>query len=192
MIMNDVLVLNSDLMPVSHLPLSVVGWEDAVKAVYLGTVSVVAEYEDWEVHSPSMTMKVPSVVMTKRYLHFQRKVAFTSEQIYLRDRYTCQYCDKVFGQQKLTMDHVVPRKFGGKTTWENITTSCGPCNFKKGSNKKITPKVQPRRPTYYELLAIRKEYPLAIPCEQWVDYLDWPADNLFVKGKNILRNQLVA
>jgi 5-methylcytosine-specific restriction endonuclease McrA len=188
----DVVVLNTDLMPVNQLPLSTIKWQDAIKAVFLDTVSVIAEYEDWEVHSPSLTMRVPSVIMTKRYLHFQRKIAFTEEQIFLRDRYTCQYCHKVFPEHKLTMDHVVPRKYGGKTTWDNISSACGPCNFKKGSNKRIVPNVMPRKPTYYELLAIRKEYPLAIPCEQWIDYLDWPADNLFVKQKKILRTQLTA
>jgi 5-methylcytosine-specific restriction endonuclease McrA len=179
----DTLVLNSDLMPVNQLPLSTIKWDDAIKAVYLDSVSVIAEYEDWEVHSPSVTMRVPSVIMTRRYLHFQRKIAFTPEQLYLRDRYTCQYCRKVFPEHKLTMDHVLPRKFGGKTTWENISTSCGPCNFKKGSNQRIVPSVMPVKPTYFQLLAIRKEYPLAIPCEQWIDYLDWPAENLFVKEK---------
>ncbi len=185
----DTLVLNTDLMPVNMLPLSTIKWQEAIKAVFLDTVSVIAEYEDWEVHSPSLTMRVPSVIMTKRYLHFQRKIAFTPEQIYLRDRYTCQYCRKAFPEHKLTMDHVVPRKHGGKTTWDNIATACGPCNFKKGSNKRIVPSVMPRKPTYYELLAIRKDFPLAIPCEQWIDYLDWPADNLFVaeKKKKILR-----
>lgn len=188
----DCLILNSDLMPVNQIPLSTIKWTDAVKAVFIDAVAVVAEYDDWEVHSPSVTMRVPAVVMTRRYLNFQRNVAFSPAQIYLRDRYTCQYCMKVFPESRLTMDHVLPRKHGGKTTWANIASSCGPCNLRKGSNKKIVPKVMPRRPTYYELLAIRKEYPLIIPCEKWIDYLDWPSDNLFVSGKNILRDTLVA
>jgi 5-methylcytosine-specific restriction endonuclease McrA len=186
----DTLVLNSDLSPVNQFPLSTIKWQEAIKAVFLDTVSIIAEYEDWEVHSPSLTMRVPSIIMTKQYLHFQRNIAFTDDNIYLRDRYTCQYCMKVF--HKLTMDHVLPRKFGGKTTWDNIASSCGPCNFKKGSNRKIVPKRMPRKPTYYEMLAIRKEYPLAIPCEQWIDYLDWPAENLFVSEKKVQRTRIAA
>ncbi len=186
-----VLILNADLAPVSQLPLSTLKWQAAIRAIFLGTVSVVAEYEDWEVHSPSMTMRVPSVIMTRRYLHYQRKTSFSKDHIYLRDRYTCSYCNRVFPEHKLTMDHVLPCKYGGKTTWENITTSCGPCNFNKGSNRKIVPKRKPYKPTYYELLAIRKEYPLMVPCEQWIDYLDWPQTTLNIR-KNILQDTLVA
>lgn len=189
-----VLVLNADYAPVSHLPLSTMRWQEAVRAIYLGTVSIVSEYDDWEVHSPSVTMRVPSVVMTKRYLHFSRRVAFCDTNLFLRDRYTCQYCGKVFPEHSLTMDHVLPCKYGGETSWENIATSCGPCNFKKGCDRTVLPKNKPYKPTYYELLNIRKEYPLMIPSANWIDYIDWPNENLFVTGgqKEILHNSLAA
>jgi 5-methylcytosine-specific restriction endonuclease McrA len=185
-----VLILNADSAPVSHIPLSTVKWPAAIRALFLGTVSVVEEYDDWEVHSPSTTMRVPAVVMAKRYLHFQRKVSFSDSHVFLRDRYTCQYCHRQFPEHRLTMDHVLPCKYGGKTNWENITTACGPCNFAKGSNRKIVPRKLPYKPTYYELLAIRKEFPLHIPCEKWIPYLDWPEKNLI--GKNILQNTSAA
>ncbi len=187
----DVLILNADSAPLTLLPLSTIKWQKAIGALYSGALSVVAEYDDWDVHSPSITMRVPSVVMTRKYLHFQRKVAFTDTHVFLRDRYTCQYCHKVFPSGKLTYDHVLPAKYGGKTTWENIATACGPCNFRKGSNRKIVPNKMPRKPSYYELLAIRKEFPIAVPCKQWVDYLDWPQNNVFI-GKNILQSALAA
>lgn len=191
----QVLVLNADYAPVSQLPLSTMPWQAAVRAIFLDTVSVVAEYDDWEVHSPSLTMRVPSVVMTKRYLHYQRRTTFSDRNLFLRDRYTCQYCHRVFPENSLTMDHVLPCRYGGETTWENITTACGPCNFRKGCDRKIVPMKKPYRPTYYELLNIRKEYPLSVPCEKWVDYLDWPEEKLFVgssKGKNILHDSMAA
>ena len=191
-----VLVLNADYAPVSHLPLATMNWRQAIRAVFLDTVTVIAEYDDWEVHSPSVTMRVPSVIMTKQYLHFSRRVAFSDANLFLRDRYTCAYCQKAFPEHSLTMDHVLPCKYGGETSWENITTACGPCNFKKGHNRKIVPAKMPYKPTYYELLNIRKEFPLSVPSEQWVDYLDWPAEKLFISnGKKeniILRNTLAA
>lgn len=190
--MSHVLVLNSDSQPINCLPLSTIDWQVAIKAMYLDTVSVIAEYDDWEVHSPSMTIRVPSIIMTKTYLHFQRKLTFNDEQLFLRDRYTCQYCLKIFPKGRLTMDHVLPRSHGGRTTWDNISASCSPCNLKKGSDKRVLPNKMPWKPSYYELLAIRKEYPLSVPCEDWVDYLDWPEDKLFVNDKKILRTQLVA
>ena len=33
----------------------------------------------------------------------------------------------------LPVDHVVPRRPGGDSTWENIVASCAPCNRKKGN-----------------------------------------------------------
>lgn len=192
----DTLVLNSDMSPITVFPLSTINWENAVKAIWIDAVSIVAEYDDWEVHSPSTTMAVPSIIMTKQHLHFQRTVAFTSDNIHLRDRYTCGYCMKVFPQGKLTLDHVTPRKYGGKNTWENLISACGPCNSKKGHDSKVRPNKAAYKPTYYELLAIRKEYPLVVPCSKWVDFLGWPEENLFVKGENgkkiLLHNRLAA
>lgn len=181
------LVLNADSSPVSLLPLSTAKWQYAVRALYAGSVSVVAEYDDWEVHSPSMTIRVPSVIMAKRYLHYHRRANFSGDNVFLRDRYTCQYCLKKFPESMLTMDHVLPVRYGGETKWNNIATSCGPCNTRKGSNRTIVPKTPVRAPTYYELLALRKEYPIVIPSLDWVDYLDWPEEN--IQYKKILKNK---
>ncbi len=179
-------------MPVNYLPLSVIGWQNAIRAVILDTVAVVAEYEDWEIHSQNLTMKVPSIIMSKRHLHFDHQVAFSDEKVFLRDRFTCQYCHTVFSENRLTMDHVVPRSKGGKTTWTNITTACGPCNFNKGSNRKIVPIKMPHKPSYYELLGIRKEYPLVVHREDWADFLDWPEENIRFSDKKILSQRLAA
>ena len=31
------------------------------------------------------------------------------------------------------MDHVVPRSRGGRSSWDNVVTSCAPCNLRKGN-----------------------------------------------------------
>jgi 5-methylcytosine-specific restriction endonuclease McrA len=188
---NSTLILNADSAPLSLLPLTTIPWYNAIKAMCLGTVSVVEEYEDWEVHSPSMTIRVPSVLMTKRYLSSKRKISFSKDHIHLRDHYTCQYCYKVFPSSLLTMDHVVPHSHGGRKTWENIVSACGPCNHNKGDDHRIVPKRMPRKPSYYELVNIRKEFPLSIPCDTWANYLDWPEDKLYI-GRNILRDTMAA
>jgi hypothetical protein len=36
------------------------------------------------------------------------------------------------GTLSVTLDHVVPRSRGGRTTWENVVTACGRCNREKG------------------------------------------------------------
>ncbi len=60
------LVLNADFRPLSYYPLSLWSWQDAIKAVFLERVNIVANY-DRAVHSPSFEMKLPSVVSLKTY-----------------------------------------------------------------------------------------------------------------------------
>ncbi len=103
------LVLNADFRPLSYFPLSVWSWQDAVKAVFLDRVSVLSEY-DGEVHSPSMSMRLPSVIALKDYIPAARRPAFTRFNVFLRDAFSCQYCGDRFPTPDLTFDHVIPRQ----------------------------------------------------------------------------------
>ena len=122
------LVLNADFRPLSYFPLSLWPWQEAVKAVFLGRVNIVSEY-DRLVHSPSLTMRLPSVVSLKEYIPTARRPAFTRFNVFLRDRFTCQYCGRRSPAEGLTFDHVVPKSRGGKTTWSNVVAACEPCNL---------------------------------------------------------------
>ena len=116
------LVLNADYRPLSYYPLSLWGWQDAVKAVFLDRVNIVSEY-DRAVHSPSIEMKLPSVVSLKTYIRPARYPAFTRFNVFLRDRFSCQYCGDGFQARDLQFEHVVPRSRGGATSWENIVAA---------------------------------------------------------------------
>jgi len=70
------LVLNADFRPLSYYPLSLWSWQDAIKAVFLDRVNIVAEYEA-VVSSPSFQMSIPSVVSLKSYIQTNRNPAFT-------------------------------------------------------------------------------------------------------------------
>jgi 5-methylcytosine-specific restriction endonuclease McrA len=150
------LVLNADFRPLSYFPLSVWAWQDAVKAVFLDRVSVLSEYER-EVHSPSLSMRLPSVIALKDYIPSARRPAFTRFNVFLRDAFVCQYCGGRYPAPDLTFDHVVPRSRGGRTTWENVVTACGECNLRKGSRLprecSMFPRSHPRQPTTWELMA---------------------------------------
>ena len=61
------LVLNADFRPLSYYPLSLWSWQDTIKAVFLDRVNILAEY-DVAVHSPSFSMRLPSVVCLKTCL----------------------------------------------------------------------------------------------------------------------------
>lgn len=145
------LVLNADYRPLSYYPLSLWSWQDAIKAVFLERVHIVAEY-DQIVSSPSFSMRVPSVICLKDYVKPPRYPAFTRFNLFLRDRFECQYCGS---PHDLTFDHVTPRCHGGETTWENVVAACSPCNLRKGglmpANAHMWPRQKPVTPTVQDL-----------------------------------------
>lgn len=169
--MADVLLLNADAQPVSYLPLSVIQWKEAISYVYLDKCHVLEWYDDWIVRSPSWESRVPAVIMLKEMTKRRRNPRFSKSNIYLRDLYTCQYCTTKFERKFLTLDHVIPISKGGKTNWENIVAACGPCNQRKGNSLTPRPAKEPIRPTYFELVARRKELEFDIKHPAWNDYL---------------------
>lgn len=100
------LVLNADYRPLSYFPLSIWSWQDALKSVFLERVDIVSEY-DRLAHSPSFSMKLPSVICLKRYVKQSKQPAFTRFNLFLRDGFKCQYCGS---PNELTFDHVIPRR----------------------------------------------------------------------------------
>src|SRR6516162_11505142 len=78
------LVLNADFRPLSYYPLSLWSWQDAIKAVFLERVNIVAQY-DRAVRSPSLEMKLPSVVSLKAFVKPSTHPAFTRFNVFLRD-----------------------------------------------------------------------------------------------------------
>jgi 5-methylcytosine-specific restriction endonuclease McrA len=78
-------------------------------------------------------IRVPRVIALTAYDRLpKRNIRFSRINILIRDRHTCQYCGARMPRSRLNLDHVVPRSRGGKTTWENVVTSCHDCNRKKG------------------------------------------------------------
>jgi 5-methylcytosine-specific restriction endonuclease McrA len=179
----NTLVLNADCRPKGFLPLSTTSWQEAIRLVWSGTASVMHEYDDWEVHSPRLTMKVPSVIILSKYVNLKKHVPWSKENLKMRDDYTCQYCRTEFPSSMLTFDHVKPFCKGGATNWENIVAACSPCNNKRGSNSNIRPAYEPYKPTYWEMVEKRKKYPLWVPEETWVPYLDWPEELIKIPNR---------
>lgn len=171
------LVLNADFRPLSYFPLSLWSWQDAIRAVFLDRVTVLSEYEGVEVHSPSCTLTVPSVIAFKEFVETARQPAFTRFNVFLRDNFRCQYCHARLPAQELTFDHVIPRCRGGRTSWENVVTACSPCNLAKGGKMPediaMTPLSRPMRPTTRRLQANGRHFPPNYLHESWRDYLYW-------------------
>ena len=133
--------------------------QDAIKAVFLERVNIVANY-DRAVRSPSLEIKLPSVVSLKTFVKPSTHPAFTRFNVFLRDGFTCQYCGK---REDLTFDHLVPRSRGGHTTWINVVTSCSPCNLRKGNltppEAKMWPSQMPFQPSVQHLHRNGRSFP---------------------------------
>jgi hypothetical protein len=149
-------VLNADFRPLSYYPLSLWAWQDSIKAVFLDRVNIVSNY-DKTVRSPSFEMRLPSVVSLRRYVRPSRHPAFTRFNVFLRDRFSCQYCGS---REDLTFDHLVPRSKGGTTTWKNVVAGMWPARM-------------PYQPTVNDLHQNGRRFPPNYLHESWMDYLYW-------------------
>ena len=170
------LILNADYRPLSYYPLSLWSWQEAVKAIFRGTVTVLSEY-DRVIHSPTQEFQLPSVIALNEYVPLSQTPAFTRFNVFLRDGWKCQYCSKVHKTQNLTFDHVIPRSRGGITSWDNIVAACKPCNTKKGAQMPhecdMHPLREPRQPSIYELQETGRKFPPNFLHESWGDFLYW-------------------
>ena len=122
-----VLVLNA-----SYEPLNVCTVRRAVVLVLKEKAELV-EKSERAVRSESVTLPHPVVIRLVTYVripHDQRRRRITRRAVFARDSWTCQYCGTT---AHLTVDHVMPRSRGGPSDWENIVTSCAPCNRRKGN-----------------------------------------------------------
>ena len=170
------LVLNADFRPLSYFPLSLWPWQDAIKAAFLDRVMIVAEYQT-VVHSPSISMRLPSVVVLRDYVKQARYPAFTRFNLFLRDQFSCQYCG---AQGGMTFDHVLPRSRGGRTTWENVVAACNRCNLRKANltlrQAGMALHRPPRRPDASVLQNKGRGFPPNYLHDSWMDFLYWDAE----------------
>lgn len=165
------LVLNQ-----GYEPIRVINWERAITMVWLEKATVLTEYS-FQVHSKHLAWNIPAVIwLRKKAKRFVPQVKLTRHYIYARDGWVCQYCGERFKASELTFDHVLPRSRGGRTTWENIATSCIPCNQRKEDR---TPEEagmpllrKPRKPKWMPALLAKSLNDRTVP-QEWNDYIGW-------------------
>ena len=170
-------LMRSLLLNASYEPLRVITWQKAIVLLVKGKVEVIASY-DRRIRGVRISLVLPSVLRLLRRVRVARRfhqVPFSRSNIYLRDKYRCQYCANRFRASELTFDHVVPVSRGGRKVWENIVTCCIDCNRQKGGRTpreaRLTLVRQPRRPSYLSAHAIT--YGMNEVPNSWRDYLSW-------------------
>jgi 5-methylcytosine-specific restriction endonuclease McrA len=113
-------------------PLRVEGWQRAITDLFLGKVEVIEYSRDRTIRGVHRDHPLPVVVrVLRRFRRDRIRIRFSRLNVYARDRFTCQFCGRRAPTEDLNFDHVVPRRQGGRTTWENIVTSCIECNSRK-------------------------------------------------------------
>jgi 5-methylcytosine-specific restriction endonuclease McrA len=145
-------VLDSSVLVLNRLyqPINVTTVRRAFALLYQGSARAIDrefqtfDFESWSALSAELSdrdvvqtvarvIRVPRVIMLQVYDRLPRMhVRFSRQNIYLRDKLTCQYCGRRLPRTELNLDHVIPRSKGGRTTWENVVCSCITCNLTKG------------------------------------------------------------
>jgi 5-methylcytosine-specific restriction endonuclease McrA len=144
------------LLDASYQFAGIISWKRAMTLLIEGKIEVIRQSERI-IRTVSDKFVVPAVAILKKMVErIQRtKVPFTRRNLFMRDRNTCQYCGCHMAHG-LTVDHVVPRAAGGKTSWVNCVASCKPCNDRKGdkSPEKVGLKLRsrPYAPTVKDFL----------------------------------------
>lgn len=179
-----VLILNRGYQPVRITTV-----RHAFMMLYMGRARAIdgdfepLDFADWIAVEPAAEdevlgttggpVRVPRVLLLVHYNRVPRApLRLSRRNIFLRDDYTCQYCRSRLPARELNLDHVIPRSRGGRSTWENLVTSCRVCNLLKG---RATPEEcgmslrrQPTRPSWSvvaQLARTRTRY------EQWAPFL---------------------
>ena len=133
--------------------------------------------------SPSVTLAYPSIVVLTQYDRLPRRdLRFSRENVYQRDDHQCQYCGEQFVPKKLNLDHVIPRQKGGKSTWENVVTSCVPCNSRKANKlpdqANMFPLKTPKMPRWQPLVS--SLFRTEPPHPSWLKFIDLPREAVTV------------
>lgn len=152
--MGQVLVLNA-----TYEPLSIISVKRAVILLLKEKAELIEAAEAY-LRSEKFSLPKPLVIRLVYFVKIPYRISLpvSRRTVLARDHYTCQYCNSIPPRQKLTLDHVLPRSRGGKTTWENVITACQKCNGRKGSR---TPEeanmallTQPKRPRYLAMAVL--------------------------------------
>ena len=140
----QVLVLNA-----SYEPINVCSLQRAIVLVLKEKAEVLEKAAERLRSAAGAVLDHPLVIRLRYYVsvprHSARKIS--RRAVFARDGYRCQYCG---AGSHLTMDHVVPRSRGGRSAWDNVVTSCAPCNLRKGDKLPgeigMHPRSKPRAP----------------------------------------------
>lgn len=184
--------MNANYMPVDIFPVMAIPCIPAALTRCYQSKPTCTVHYDWPVQVQSAkaewSYNYPSVIVRKNTNFYHRDgVQMNHETLFYRDNGKCAYCGDhtpIYKDRARwgTMDHVVPESRGGPKSWNNIVWACKTCNFAK-DNKPAKGRWKPRNriwtPTYWQLLKLRKKFPLRVQDKRWLEFLpEWDAETI--------------
>ncbi len=165
MLTGNVLVLNQN-----YEPLSVCSVRRAVVLVYLEKAEIVETSDGLTLRSAYRSFSIPSIVRLGIYIKVpQKRILLTRKNVIKRDGHACQYCGEAKGE--MTVDHVIPKIYGGADSWENLVCACTRCNNLKGDKTPDQARFKllrtPRRPNQITFI----QQFVGISDSRWRQYL---------------------
>jgi 5-methylcytosine-specific restriction endonuclease McrA len=135
------------------------------------------------VHTIRHTIRVPRVILLSVFDKLPcKELKLTRNNVFERDGNRCQYCRKVFDRRELNLDHVIPRHYGGRTTWENVVCSCISCNTRKANRlpheASMRLRRKPSKPKWRPVISLVIDRP---GHAHWKDFLDLAYWNVELK-----------
>lgn len=185
MLNSSVLVLNR-----SYLPIHVTSVRRAFSLLYQGIARAVDaqyqtfDFDEWRqlavardaeaIGTAAGRIRVPRVIVLVVFDRLpKRHVRFSRINLMARDNFQCQYCGVKPSRGELNLDHVVPRALGGRSTWENVVTSCVDCNRRKGGSTprqaRMKLRSRPERPRWTPLMNLMLS---SLRYEEWKPFLN--------------------
>jgi 5-methylcytosine-specific restriction endonuclease McrA len=135
------------------------------------------ELHDW-IRTVRCQIAVPRIIRLLGYDKLPRtSVKLNRRNIFARDHNCCQYCGVRVATSELSIDHVVPRSHGGKTTWDNVVCACTKCNVKKGGRTPVQARMRlkstPKRPARSPVLTFKMSDSRYASWKQFLDFAYW-------------------
>jgi len=120
-------------------------------------------HQEW-IRAVNFAIVAPRVIRLNKFDRApQQTLRFNRRNLMARDNHSCQYCGHSFPNSSLSLDHVMPRSRGGKTTWENVVCSCVDCNTRKGDRTpheaRMALRSKPTKPKQSPLLMMKLDNP---------------------------------
>ena len=193
----DVLVLNKNFYAIH-----ITNWRRALSLVYLDHARVVDQeyrtysFSDWQalskiienhpagfVHTPTFRIAIPEVITLRIYDSIpESEIKFTRRNIYEHYGYRCCYCGNKFHTNDLNLEHIIPKSRGGHSSWNNVVTSCIPCNITKGdqlpeeAGMKLL--IHPSKPRWKgaQSLVLHSPFKMKASWQRFIDNVYWNSE----------------